>query len=315
MNGWNGYLLRVDLTAGRTNFEYIDSALLRDYLGGRGLAARYLMDEMDPRIEPLSPRNKLIMAAGPLTGTPVPTGARYMIVTKSPLTGALTCSNSGGCFPTELKKAGLDLIIIQGRAASPVYLWVNDGRAELRSAGHLWGMRAPEADQAVRAETDLSARVALIGPAGENLSLISAVMNDRHRAAGRAGVGAVMGSKNLKAVAVKGSGRISLADEKNGQVHLQDRSRRGQGHGPGRQTRSPGLRHGLHAAHHLRGGDLPHPELPDRRFRGGGKNLGPGSHRKIPPPARGLLGLSHRLQPDHQAGPSRLAGPGRGTGV
>ena len=214
MDGWNGYLLRVDLSAGRTNFEYLDQDMLGDYLGGRGLAIRLLTDEMDPRVDPLSPQNVMIMATGPLTGTPVPTGARYMVVTKSPLTGALTCSNSGGFFPTELKKAGLDLILIQGRAPSPVYLWIQDGRAELRPADHLWGLTVPQAEEALLSETDPSARTAVIGPAGEKLCRIAAIMNDRHRAAGRAGVGAVMGSKNLKAVVVKGAGKVSLADEK-----------------------------------------------------------------------------------------------------
>ena len=160
MHAWTGKLLRADLTAGSVAVEEIPLTQLQDYLGGRGLAVRYLIDEIDPEVEPLSPENKLIMANGPLTGTPIPTGARYMVVTKSPLTGALTCSNSGGFFPTELKKAGFDMIIIEGKADKPVYLFVEDGRAELRPADHLWGRIVPEADQILRDETEESAKTA-----------------------------------------------------------------------------------------------------------------------------------------------------------
>ncbi|MEJ2729032.1 MAG: aldehyde ferredoxin oxidoreductase family protein [Deltaproteobacteria bacterium] len=212
MHAWTGKLLRVNLTAGSVAVEEISRTQLQDYIGGRGLAIRYLMDEIDPKVEPLSPENKLIMASGPLTGTPIPTGARYMVVTKSPLTGALTCSNSGGFFPTELKKAGFDMIIIEGKAAQPVYLFVRDGQAELRPAGHLWGRLVPDADRILRDETVETAKTAIIGPAGEKQVRIASIMNDKHRAAGRAGVGAVMGAKNLKAVVVKGSGSVQLAD-------------------------------------------------------------------------------------------------------
>ena len=212
MHAWTGKLLRIDLTDNSVAVEEIPPGRLEAYLGGRGLAVRYLMDEIDPRVEPLAPQNKLILANGPLTGTPIPTGARYMVITKSPLTGALTCSNAGGHFPTEMKKAGLDMIIIEGRAAGPVYLYLEDGQAELRSADHLWGKTVPEADRMLRQETSDSVKTAIIGPAGEKQVRIAAIMNDKHRAAGRAGVGAVMGAKNLKAVVVKGSGKVSLAD-------------------------------------------------------------------------------------------------------
>ena len=212
MHAWTGKLLRIDLTDNSVAVEEIPPGRLEAYLGGRGLAVRYLMDEIDPQVEPLAPENKLILANGPLTGTPIPTGARYMAITKSPLTGALTCSNAGGHFPTEMKKAGLDMIIIEGRAAGPVYLYVEDGQAELRSADHLWGKTVPEADRMLRQETSDSVKTAIIGPAGEKQVRIAAIMNDKHRAAGRAGVGAVMGAKNLKAVVVKGSGKVNLAD-------------------------------------------------------------------------------------------------------
>jgi aldehyde:ferredoxin oxidoreductase len=136
-----------------------------------------------------------------------------MVTTKSPLTNAITCSNSGGHFPAELKRSGYDGIIFEGRAAEPVYLWIDDGRAELRPAGHLWGMDTHETDDAMRAETDKKAKTAVIGPAGEKRVLFASIMNDRDRAAGRAGVGAVMGAKKLKGIAVRGKNKISMADE------------------------------------------------------------------------------------------------------
>ncbi|MBI9087472.1 MAG: aldehyde ferredoxin oxidoreductase family protein [Desulfobacterales bacterium] len=212
MNGWMGKILRVDLTRGTVVEEPLDAEVAKAFIGGRGLGVYYLLKEVDPACEPLSPENALIMATGPLTGTGAPTGARYMVMTKSPLTGALTCSNSGGRFPTELKRAGYDAVILTGRAADPVYLWINDGKAELRPAGHLWGKTTHEATDALKAETDPAARVACIGPAGEKQVLFAAIINDRDRAAGRSGVGAVMGAKNLKAVVVRGTGKVSLAD-------------------------------------------------------------------------------------------------------
>jgi len=212
MYGWNGKLLRVNLTDQTLTVEEIDPQDAKDFIGGRGLAIRYLYDEVDPQVEPLAPENKLIFSNGPLTASVAPTGNRYMVVTKSPLTGALSCSNSGGVFPTEFKKTGFDLIIFEGRASEPVYLWINDDEVELRPASHLWGKNVPETEEAVLAETDEKARVACIGPGGERLALMAAIMNDKHRAAGRSGVGAVMGSKNLKAVAVRGTRSVEYAD-------------------------------------------------------------------------------------------------------
>jgi aldehyde:ferredoxin oxidoreductase len=213
MHGWRGKVLRIDLTKGEIKEESLDPAVARDYLGGRGLGVYYLNKEADPGCDPLSPENMLIMAVGPLTGTTAPTAARYMVMTKGPLTGAITCSNSGGHFPREMKRAGYDALIFTGRAAGPVYLWVDKGRFELRRAGHLWGKTVPETTNALLDETDAKARVACIGPAGEKLVLFAAIMNDRYRAAGRSGVGAVMGSKNLKAVVVLGEGSVPLADK------------------------------------------------------------------------------------------------------
>jgi len=135
-----------------------------------------------------------------------------MVVTKGPLTGAIASSNSGGSFGAELKYAGYDLVIIEGKAQKPVYLWINDDRVEIRDAGHLWGKNTQDTTDMVRAETDEEAKVACIGPAGEKLVLFASIMNEMHRAAGRSGVGAVMGSKNLKAVAVVAAARLSAAD-------------------------------------------------------------------------------------------------------
>jgi aldehyde:ferredoxin oxidoreductase len=218
MFGWHGKVLRVDLTAEKATVEEIDPQFAKDYIGGRGWAIKILHDEVEPTVDPLSPENKLIFTTGPLTGTPAPTGNRYMVTTKAPLTGAIACSNSGGMYPTEMKRTGLDMIVLEGRAERPVYVWINaDGstdepEVEIRPADHLWGMRVPEATDALLEETDEKARVSCIGPAGERLVKIASIMNDKHRAAGRSGVGAVMGSKNLKAVVLRGTLDTPLAE-------------------------------------------------------------------------------------------------------
>lgn len=212
MYGWRGKVLRVDLTRGAVREESLDLRVAKDFIGGRGLGIHRLLAEVDPTCDPLGPENVLIMAAGPLTGTKAPTGGRYMVMTKSPLTGSITCSNSGGQFPAELKKAGVDLISFHGQAAEPVYLWIEGGRAELRSAAHLWGRTTHDTDAILPRETAPGARVACIGPAGERGVLFASIMNDRDRAAGRSGVGAVMGAKKLKAVVVRGQDDVPLYD-------------------------------------------------------------------------------------------------------
>jgi aldehyde:ferredoxin oxidoreductase len=212
MHGWMGKILRVDLTAGECTVEPLDPSAARDYVGGRGLGIYYMNKHMDPTCDALSPENLLVMASGPLTGTGAPTGARYMVMTKSPLSGAITCSNSGGMFPTEFKRTGYDAILFSGRSEQPVYLWLGSDKAELRAANHLWGKNTHQTTAMLLSETDAKARVACIGPAGEKGVLFASIMNDKHRAAGRSGVGAVMGAKNLKAVVVKGKGRVPLAD-------------------------------------------------------------------------------------------------------
>ncbi len=213
MFGWRGKILRVNLTKRALRVEDLDPKVAKDYIGGRGLGTWFLNRELDPKCDPLSPKNLLVMATGPLTGTGAPTGARYMVMTKSPLTGGVTCSNSGGKFPTELKRSGFDAVVIEGCAKTPLYLWIDRGKAELRSAAHLWGMTTHETTDCLLVETEAKAKVACIGPAGEKKVLFASIMNDKDRAAGRSGVGAVMGSKNLKAVVVRGEGKVPIADE------------------------------------------------------------------------------------------------------
>jgi aldehyde:ferredoxin oxidoreductase len=208
-----GKILRVNLETRNIEYQTLDRDRAKAFIGGRGLGISYLLDEVNPECDPLGPENKLIMMTGPLTGTIAPTGARYMVVTKSPLTGGVTCSNSGGQFPTMLKRTGIDGIIFEGSSAEPVYLWVGDNRAELRSAKHIWGKDTHQTTDQLIEETDEKARVACIGPAGENGVLFASIMNEKDRAAGRSGVGTVMGSKGLKAMVVKGTRRIPLHDE------------------------------------------------------------------------------------------------------
>lgn len=212
-NGWTGTVLRINLTERTVTKEPLNEQWAREYVGGRGLGARYLTEEMDPTVDALSPDNKLLFVTGPLTGTSASCGSRYMVVTKGPLTNAITTSNSGGYWGPELKFAGYDMVILEGRASSPCYLWVYNETVEIREADHLWGRTVWETEERLRAELGVpDTIIASIGPAGENLVRFACIMNDLHRAAGRSGVGAVMGSKNLKAIAVRGTGGVTLAD-------------------------------------------------------------------------------------------------------
>jgi aldehyde:ferredoxin oxidoreductase len=214
MYGWTGKLLRVNLTEGTITTEALRKPWAEEYIGARGLGSKYLYEEVDPAVDPLSPENKIIFATGPLTGTLATSGGRYNVVTKGPLTGTIAASNSGGYWGPELKYAGYDMIIIEGKAAEPAYLWIFNDRVELRCAAKLWGKSTHEATDIIVSETDPEAKVACIGPAGEKLVKFACVINDKHRAAGRTGVGAVMGSKNLKAIAVRGTKGIRVADPK-----------------------------------------------------------------------------------------------------
>ncbi|MHA1598665.1 MAG: aldehyde ferredoxin oxidoreductase family protein [Alphaproteobacteria bacterium] len=210
---WHRQILRVDLSTGVCQTDDLNMDWAVDYMGQRGLAMKYLMTEGDPTADPLSPENTLIFATGPLTGTTASTGGRYSVITKGALTGAIACSNSGGFFGAELKNAGWDMIIITGRSADPVYLLIENDEARLVDAADLWGKSVWQTEPAIRAahqQPDL--RIASIGRAGENLVRYACVVNDLDRAAGRSGVGAVMGAKNLKAIAVRGTGGVRLAD-------------------------------------------------------------------------------------------------------
>ena len=203
---WAGKLLRVNLTTGTVKSEPLNMEWARQYIGSRGLGTKYYTSEVDPKIDPLAPENKLIWATGPLTGTMASTGGRYTVITKGPLTGAIACSNSGGYWGAELKMAGWDMVIFEGKSPKPVYLYINDDTAELRDAADIWGKSVWETEEHLKKTLqDPLTRVSSIGKAGENQVLFAAVVNDLHRAAGRSGVGAVMGSKNLKAIAVRGT--------------------------------------------------------------------------------------------------------------
>ena len=203
---WAGKILRVNLTEGTVRSEPLNMEWARQYIGSRGLGSKYLISEIDPKVDPLSPENKIIWATGPLTGTMAATGGRYTVITKGPLTGAIACSNSGGYWGAELKFAGWDMIIFEGKSPKPVYLYINDDQAELRDAADLWGKSVWQTEEQLKkAHQDPLLRISSIGKAGEHQVLFAAVVNDLHRAAGRSGVGAVMGSKNLKAIAVRGT--------------------------------------------------------------------------------------------------------------
>jgi len=203
---WAGKVLRVNLTAGTCKPEPLNMQWARDYIGQRGLATKYFVEEVDAKVDPLSPTNKIIWATGPLTGTMASTGGRYSVITKGALTGAIACSNSGGYFGAELRMAGWDMIIFEGKSAKPVYLVIEDDKVELLDAAFIWGKSVWETEPAIKAKhQEPQMRVSSIGRAGETGCLYAAVVNDLHRAAGRSGVGTVMGSKNLKAIAVRGT--------------------------------------------------------------------------------------------------------------
>lgn len=203
---WTKNVLRINLTDGLILKEPLNMQWANDYLGQRGLATKYLVEEIEPNCEPLGPDNKLIMTTGPLTGTMASTGGRYSVVTKSPLTGILACSNSGGFIGAEMKSAGWDMIIFEGKSPKPVYLYLENDQAELVPADEIWGKSVWETDEILHKKyQDPLLRIAAVGRSAETGCLYSAIVNDLHRAAGRSGVGTVMASKNLKAVAVRGT--------------------------------------------------------------------------------------------------------------
>ena len=211
--GYIGKILRVNLSKSTCATESIDDAFCRKYLGGAGFITYFLLKELKPRIDPLSSENKLIFATGPVTGTPILGGARFSAGAKSPLSGGIALSQAGGFWGVELKRAGYDALIIEGKADEPVYLWIHDGEIDILPAKHIWGKNTKETQKTIRIERgDKNVQVAMIGPAGENLVKFACIMDGLHDAAARGGLGAVMGSKNLKAVAVRGHNPVKVAN-------------------------------------------------------------------------------------------------------
>jgi aldehyde:ferredoxin oxidoreductase len=212
MAGYCGKLLRANLSTGKITTENLDLELAKKFIGGRGLGSYFLTQEVDSNVDALSPSNKLIFVTGSLTGTQAPASGRYMVVTKSPLSGTIASSNSGGFWGTELKRAGFDLIIIEGKSKHPCYIHITDGAAKIKTAEKYWGKLVSDTIAGLLEEIgDPKGKVAAIGPAGEKMSLVASIMNDKFRAAGRSGVGAVMGSKNLKAIVVRGTAKLEPA--------------------------------------------------------------------------------------------------------
>ena len=211
--GYLSKLLFVNLSTGEIKIESPDESLYRNYFGGYGLGVRVLYSRLKAGIDPLGPDNILGILAGPLTGTAVPTGTRFAVVAKSPLTGGWGDANSGGYFGPYLKFAGFDGVFFSGISAKPVYLLIDNGKAEIRDAGHLWGKDSYYTEDALMAEYGKQSRVCCIGQSGEKLALIASIMTDRGSAAGRSGLGAVMGSKKLKAVVARGDMEVPVADK------------------------------------------------------------------------------------------------------
>jgi len=211
IKGFSGKVLRVNLTTGSITREEIDEKIAGDYLGGQGYADKILCDEVLPTVDPLSPENKTIVSVGPTVGSRVTTAGRVVLVTKSPLNNCIAGSNAGGLFAPELKKAGYDMVIVEGKANKPTYLWIKDDKVELRDAKRSWGKLTSEVDEILKEETVPEARTMIIGPAGANLSLISGVTVDVVRNSGRGGVGAVWGSKNFQGIAVRGTKEVESA--------------------------------------------------------------------------------------------------------
>jgi aldehyde:ferredoxin oxidoreductase len=211
-NGYSGKILWVDLSEGILEEEALSEALCRQYLGGYGLGVRMLFDRQEAGVDPLGPENILGFLTGPFTGTDALGGSRYAVVGKSPLTGTWGDANSGGKFGPYLRFAGYDAVFLKGASSTPVYLLLSDGEAEIRAAVHLWGKDTHDTEDMLKRELGSDVEVACIGPSGESLSLISGIMTDKGRAAARSGLGAVMGSKRLKAIVAKGSAQVPVFD-------------------------------------------------------------------------------------------------------
>ncbi|HNT75032.1 MAG TPA: aldehyde ferredoxin oxidoreductase family protein [Anaerolineae bacterium] len=213
MNGYTGKILKVDLTTGKIEIEEPTELFYRRYLGGAGIIGYYLLKDIPKGADPLGPDNVLVMAGGAMTGLPIAGGGRNAVGAKSPLSGGYGEADAGGFFGAELRRAGFDAVVVRGKAEQPVYLWIHDGEVEIRPASHLWGMTTLACQEAVRAELgEKQARLAMIGPGGEKLVRYACIINDLKHAAGRTGMGAVMGSKNLKCIAARGKASVPVAD-------------------------------------------------------------------------------------------------------
>ena len=299
---WARNILRVNLTEGTCTNEPLNMDWAQKYLGQRGLATKYLVEETDPTVDPLSPDNKMIMATGPLTGTCASTAGRYSVVTKGALTGAIACSNSGGFFGNEMKNAGYDMIIFEGRSPEPVYLLVENGSARLIPADEFWGKSVWDTEEGIKKKhQDPLIRVASIGVAGEKGVKFACIVNDMHRAAGRSGVGTVMGSKNLKAVAIRGTLGVAVEDlgrfmqaTSDGKKVLAENAVTGQG--------LPAFGHPGADERHQRGRRAADAQPQGRAVRrreehlGGGHGGTPQGRQGQPCDQRRLLRLHHRLR-------------------
>jgi aldehyde:ferredoxin oxidoreductase len=211
--GYTGKILRVNLTTKEITTEELKTDNAKKFIGGTGFGLKYLLDEVDPKVNPLGEENKMFFAPGPLSGTSAPCASRMAVVTKSPLTGAVGMALSGGYFPVELKFAGYDMLIVEGKAEEPSYIYIKDDIVRIKSAKKMWGMNTLDTQRYLKHDLDeQNARIACIGPAGENLSKMACIINEK-RAFGRKGVGAVMGSKNLKAIAIRGTNKVEIGDE------------------------------------------------------------------------------------------------------
>ncbi|MGD9164767.1 MAG: aldehyde ferredoxin oxidoreductase family protein [Chromatiales bacterium] len=276
---WTGKILRVNLSNGSCTAEALNREWAQAYLGQRGLATKYLVEEVDAKVDPLSADNKLIMATGPLTGTMASTGGRYSVITKGPLTGCVACSNSGGFIGAEMKNAGWDMIIFEGKSPTPVYLHILNDQARLLPAEEIWGTSVWHTDEWLHnRHQDPMLRIAAVGRAAETGCLYAAVVNDLHRAAGRSGVGTVMASKNLKAVAVRGTlGVGNIKDPKKfiqavnaGKQVLADNAVTGQG------LPKYGTQVLMNVINEI--GALPTRNMKEVRFEGAGKVSGEAMH-------------------------------------
>ena len=311
MYGWIGKLLRVNLSTGKISKEALDPAVAKDYLGARGLGTKIMVDEVDPKVDPLSPENKLIFVPGPLTGTFAPSAGRYTVVTKGALTGAIAVGELGRHLGAGTEVRRLRCRDLRGRGAE-AGLSVDqgpDGRNSRRLA-YLGQGCVPDTSDAIRAETDDDAKVACIGPAGENQVLFACIMNDLHRAAGRSGMGAVMGSKNLKAVAVVGTGAVTCADPKTFERAVMTARDMIQKHPVG----GTGLRlYGTDVLTNILNsiGAYPTQELPGRALPDRRQARWRDPERDTAATAERLLLLHHLVWPRHQGHQPEIRGRGR----